>query len=258
MIILYSSSRLEVCKLNNDTSLLSLFSCICFTPKVDCFPPWLASISELCIWFLSNIVVSGIDPSARNGSQLTQTKRANPISLASEWFKVRIWHSSDSRIDRAWSETDSVTLRRSAYIVLVAKRLHFSSDECEQENMVPPRPPVTVGYHLMIPKEAILSFWFHEIVFPYFLGHFYLEFQFLQWKFIITLFVLWAFVVVVAVFLFHFVNSCWVFLASVLLMWQGLYWEYSLLAFLYIVNISPNLSLIIYSLLLFNIGKNVI
>lgn len=208
MIILYSSSRLEVCKLNNDTSLLSLFSCISFTPEVDCFPPWLASISELCIWFLSNIVVSGIDPSARNGSQLTQTKRANPISLASEWFKIRIWHSSDSRIDRAWSETDSVKLRRRAYIVLLAKRLHFSSNECERENMLPsPHPtPVTVGYHLMILKEASLSFWLHEIVFPYFLGHFYLEFQFLQWKFIITLFVLWAFVVVV-VAVFYFILS---------------------------------------------------
>lgn len=144
-------------------------------------------------------------------------------------------------------------LRRRACIVLLAKRLLFSSDECEQENMWPPSD--FVGYHLIILKEAILSFWSHRIVFPYFVGQFYLEFQFLQWKFIITLFVLWVFVIVVY---FIFVNSCWVFLASVLLMWQGVYWEYSLLVFVYIVNISPSLTVIINSLLLFHIGKNII
>lgn len=143
-------------------------------------------------------------------------------------------------------------LRRRACIVLLAKRLLFSSDECEQENMWPPSD--FVGYHLIL-KEAILSFWSHRIVFPYFVGQFYLEFQFLQWKFIITLFVLWVFVIVVY---FIFVNSCWVFLASVLLMWQGVYWEYSLLVFVYIVNISPSLTVIINSLLLFHIGKNII
>lgn len=44
---------------------------------------------------------------------------------------------------------------------------------------------------------------------------------------------------------------------SILLMWQEFYWGYNLIC-LYIMNMSPSLSLIICSLLLFNLEKIII
>ena len=166
-------------------------------------------------------MVSGIDPSARNGSQLTQTKRANPISLASEWFKIRIWHSSDSRIDRAWSETDSVKLRRRAYIVLLAKRLHFSSREHvalptphPSDCWVPSYDPERSQPLLLAPRDSI-SLFFRSLLFGVSISSVKVYHNpFCSMGFCCCC---------CCCFLFHFVNSCRVFLASVLLMWQGLY-----------------------------------
>lgn len=110
-------------------------------------------------------------------------------------------------------------------------------------------PAVVAGYHLMILREALLVLlvtW--DNTFPYCLGQFDLEFRLLQGQVLITLSVLWD----LGRFLFVFVDSCWLLLIYLLLMWQELYWGYNLTC-LYIMNMSPSLSLIIYSFLLFNI-----
>lgn len=117
-----------------------LFSCICFTPKVDCFPMVVANISELLYLIPQQHCGFWNWPQCQEWVPINTNQNDVEIqSLAGEWFKMlRIWAFSDSRIDQAWSWTDSVKLRRRAYIVLLVKRLHFSSDECEQENMLPP------------------------------------------------------------------------------------------------------------------------
>lgn len=70
--------------------------------------------------------------------------------------------------------------KRRTYILLLAKRLHFSSDECEQKSML---PPVILGTIVLWPckKPSCPG-----------LGQFYSEFQFLWWKVAITFSVLWG------------------------------------------------------------------
>lgn len=126
--------------------------------------------------------------------------------------------------------------KRRTYILLLAKRLHFSSDECEQKSML---PPVILGTIVLWPckKPSCPG-----------LGQFYSEFQFLWWKVAITFSVLWG-----VLFYFFFCQ----FLLDIIfiwLMWQELYWGQNLL---YIMNMSPSVSLT-YSLLLFNTEKIII
>lgn len=196
-----------------------------------------ADISGHRTWLLNNNMVSRLDPRARNGSGLTQAKYGGPICLASERFKIRTWQvpltAGLIQLDLELTQAKEKDL----YFIASQETPFFFWWMWTKKHVAPSH----TGYHsIMTLQEAILS-WFRSVLFGI---------SIFMVKSCHNLFCSMGGFVLLFFFFCQFLLD----IIFIWLMWQELYWGQNLL---YIMNMSPSVSLT-YSLLLFNTEKIII